>query len=73
MRNTDNRKYLIEALFVHVTNVVLCLTHTQYLWIVLFGFLVFITVHQWSACSLSNVLSSSRDTVDLERIGLQVA
>ena len=42
LRNTDNRKYLIEALFVRVTNVVvLCVTHTQYLWIVLFGFLGF--------------------------------
>ena len=31
LRNTDNRrKYLIEALFVHVTNVVvLCVTHTH--------------------------------------------
>ena len=52
LRNTDNRKNLIEALFVHVTNVVvLCVTHTHThthtyththnLWIVLFVFCFF--------------------------------
>lgn len=46
LRNTDNRKYLIEALFVHVTNVVvLCVTHTHNLWIVLFVFCFFFTLY----------------------------
>ena len=29
LRNTENRKYLIEALFVHVTDVILCYIHTH--------------------------------------------
>ena len=84
LRNTENRKYLIEALFVHVTDVILCYIHTHThtrtnthtifeLFYLFFFFFFYFPVHQWSPCSLSNVLSSSRDTVDLERIGLQVS